>query len=113
MKPWQRDQLQRALDRRREALVEELRGDAARMAAPLQDLDASVAALLSDVGRADLSRDADELRDVEAARQRLADGSYGICVDCGAEIGFERLQAEPAAARCLDCQARHEKTYRR
>ena len=62
---------------------------------------------------ADLTRDVDELRDVEAARRRLDDGSYGICTDCGVAIDFERLHAEPEAARCIDCQRRHEKTYRR
>ena len=122
MKPWQRDQLTRALERRREALLEELMRDAARardeqfgeLAGPVTDIgDESVAALLADLDQAELSRDVAELREVEAARKRLADGAYGICADCGAEIGFERLQAEPAAARCVECQAHHEKTYRR
>jgi RNA polymerase-binding protein DksA len=122
MKPWQHDQLRRALEQRRALLLEELRRDAGRLdeerfaelAGPVHDLgDESIAALLSDVGNAELSRDLEELREVEAARRRLAEGAYGICVDCGAEIGFERLHAEPAAARCIECQARHEKTYRR
>ena len=122
MKPWQRDQLTRALEQRREALLDELRRDAARvrdeqfgeLAGPVTDIgDESVAALLADLDQAELSRDVAELREVEAARKRLADGAYGICADCGAEIGFERLQAEPAAARCVECQAHHEKTYRR
>jgi len=122
MKPWQRDQLTRALERRREALLEELMRDAARardeqfgeLAGPVTDIgDESVAALLADLDQAELSRDVAELREVEAARKRLADGAYGICADCGAEIAFERLHAEPAAARCFECQAHHEKTYRR
>jgi RNA polymerase-binding protein DksA len=122
MKPWQRDQLRRALDRRRETLLEELMRDAGRvrderygeLAGPVHDLaDESVAALLADLDQAELSRDVAELREIEAARKRLADGAYGICVDCGAEIGFERLHAEPAAARCVECQGHHEKTYRR
>ena len=116
VKPWQHDQLRRAL------LLEELRRDAGRLreerfgelAGPVHDLgDESIAALLADVGDAELSRDLEELREVEAARNRLAEGAYGICVDCGAEISFERMHAEPAAARCVECQARHEKTYRR
>ena len=122
MKPWQRDQLHRALERRREALIEELSRDAARardeqfgqLAGSAPDIgDVSVAALLADLDQAELSRDVTELRQVEAARKRFADGSYGICVDCGAQIGFARLLAEPAAARCYDCQQRHERTYRR
>ena len=122
MKPWQHDQLRRALEERRTLLLEELRRDAGRLseerfgelAGPVHDLgDESIAALLADVGNAELSRDVEELREVEAARRRLAEGAYGICVDCGAQIGFERLHAAPAAARCVECQARHEKTYHR
>jgi len=46
------------------------------------------------------------LRDVENAIERLAQGSYGICVDCGEEIPMARLQAAPCAMRCLECQQR-------
>ena len=115
-------QLCRALERRRETLIEELKRDAARardeeygeLAGTTHDFgDESVATLLADIDQAELSRDVMELRSIEAARARLADGSYGICADCGAEIAFERLQAEPAAPRCVDCQGLHEKTYRR
>lgn len=121
MKPWQRDQLRRALEARRAALFAELRRDAARARAlryaHLAGLatdrgDESVAGLRADFGEVEVSRDLAELGEIEAARRRLAEGAYGICVDCGAEIGFERLLAETAAARCVECQARHEKTYR-
>ena len=122
MKPWQQDDLRRVLDERRALLLEELARDAGRvreerfgeLAGSVHDLaDESIAALLSDVGNAELSRDVAELREVDAARRRLAEGVYGICVDCGSDIGLQRLHAEPAAARCIECQARHEKTYRR
>ena len=73
--------------------------------------DESVAALIADLDHADVGRDLDELRGLEAARGRLSDGSYGVCLDCGGEIGFERLRVNPSAARCIDCQTVHEKTY--
>jgi len=115
MKTGQLDQLRRALEQRREILIDELKRDAARLregrAADIGD--DHVADLLVDLDQADLSRDAGELRDIDAARRRLDDGSYGVCLDCGAAIVFERLFAEPAAARCVECQQRHEKTYRR
>ena len=122
MKPWQVDEMGRALERRRQALLEEIRRDAIRvrderfgeLAGPVHDLgDESVAALLADLDQAELSRDVAELRQVEAARRRLAEGAYGICSDCGAAIPYERLLYEPAAERCVECQAQHEKTYRR
>jgi DnaK suppressor protein len=110
MKPSQKDQLRRALELRRETLVQELEHDAARLR---EERVGEWTDVGPDVEQADLVRDADELRDIEAARRRLEDGSYGICIDCGAEIGFERLHVEPEAARCIECQRRHERTYRR
>ena len=51
-----------------------------------------------------------ELAEVHAALRRLADGTYGTCMDCGEPIAQERLQAIPFAARCANCQARHDRT---
>ena len=39
------------------------------------------------------------------ARAAIAAGTYGICVDCGAEIPAGRLQAIPDAERCVSCQS--------
>ena len=57
---------------------------------------------------AEARRDHDELVAVRAALQRLDEGSYGECADCGADIGLQRLQAFPAALRCINCQSRAE-----
>ena len=53
-------------------------------------------------------RESRELQDIEAALARITDGSYGICTDCGEEIGPARLKAYPAAERCLPCQEKNE-----
>lgn len=42
------------------------------------------------------------LREVKAALQRIADGTYGQCVRCRQPISRERLGAEPAAATCVE-----------
>ena len=108
------------IETRRNALLAEMREDAARVreqpyaeqtGATHDSGDESVATLIADLDHADVGRDLNELRDLEAARARLADGSYGTCADCGSEIGYERLKANPAAVRCIACQTRHEKTY--
>ena len=57
-------------------------------------------------------RESQELKDVEAALARIGDGSYGICTDCGNEVGPARLKANPAARRCLTCQERYERAQR-
>jgi RNA polymerase-binding transcription factor DksA len=55
---------------------------------------------------------ADEARNVEIALERLAEGTYGTCVDCGREIPAERLEAIPEAIRCIDDQNRYEAQLR-
>ena len=116
----QTQELHAALEQRRAVLLAELREDVERVRRDrFEDLagaapdpgDESVATLIADLDHADVGRDLTELRGLEAARTRLADGSYGICADCGGDIGYGRLRANPAALRCIDCQTVHEKTY--
>ncbi|HEY0202511.1 MAG TPA: TraR/DksA family transcriptional regulator [Burkholderiaceae bacterium] len=57
---------------------------------------------------AEATRDHDELVAVRAALARIADGSYGQCIECGKFIGLPRLLAQPAAARCIACQSKAE-----
>jgi RNA polymerase-binding protein DksA len=78
---------------------------------PPDDGDASTAAELVHINLAMTDREVQEIRDIEAARERMADGSYGICQDCGADIPFERLLAYPTARRCFSCQRLTERTY--
>jgi phage/conjugal plasmid C-4 type zinc finger TraR family protein len=50
----------------------------------------------------------EEERRIAEARRALAEGTYGICRDCGREIPADRLEAMPEAVRCLDCQRHFE-----
>jgi RNA polymerase-binding transcription factor DksA len=49
-----------------------------------------------------------ELRELDDALMRLRTPGYGRCVDCGAVIPFDRLQLQPQALRCTDCQTAQE-----
>jgi DnaK suppressor protein len=49
------------------------------------------------------------LDDIEAALQRIEEGIYGKCLECGVEIPFERLEANPAASYCIEHQELHDK----
>ncbi|HVL54860.1 MAG TPA: TraR/DksA C4-type zinc finger protein [Burkholderiaceae bacterium] len=60
---------------------------------------------------ADARRDVQEAREIEATFQRMTDGQYGICVDCGIDIPLERLHAQPTALRCITCQTRFEQQH--
>ena len=47
-------------------------------------------------------------RSIELALQRIDDGSYGACLECGEAIAEARLQAQPWAGLCIDCQSARE-----
>ncbi len=64
--------------------------------------------LLADTGLAVTGLLREQLTRMDMAEQKLADGSYGICEDCGEEIDEERLSVVPYAICCVKCQARRE-----
>lgn len=82
---------------RREQLLKELRTDSAERNEAVE--------------AADTDRDIAELKELDAAAERLDRGTYGTCADCGGEIDLERLFARPGVTRCIACQRRHEKTH--
>jgi RNA polymerase-binding transcription factor DksA len=75
------------------------------------DLRSVVAVLAKDVEErvTDERTLATELYEIDDALRRLAQGTYGICVECGRTIAPARLEARPQAARCMECQRRHER----
>jgi len=114
------DELRRKIDARHAALEDEIREDSRRVRQDnTSDLvggapdpgDASVADLIADIEGAEMERDSQELRELDGALARMADGTYGECADCGRDIGFARLMAQPAALRCVQCQERFERLH--
>lgn len=113
-------QIDKLLYERQRHLLAEIQAQAARngdqhyadMAGNVADTgDDSVADLLIDLDLATVDRDVNELREIDAAYARMREGTYGICDDCGNEIAFKRLAANPTATRCIACQAQREKVY--
>lgn len=54
------------------------------------------------------------LKKIEEAIQRIEDGEYGICEECGGDISPKRLEARPVTTLCIECkseQERKEKLY--
>ncbi|SDA14361.1 transcriptional regulator, TraR/DksA family [Nitrosospira sp. Nsp18] len=113
-------QLKAALQQRYLELREEIRAELehsgnqhyADLAGSVADPgDASVADMLVDLNANLVDRQVNEIREVEATLKRLAELNFGDCIECGGEIGFERLMAYPTAQRCVRCQELREKTY--
>jgi DnaK suppressor protein len=113
--------LARKLDEQYDSLLQEVR-DALEQSenqqyvelisrSPADSADQATGDALADLNLAIIDRHVHEIREIEATRVRIADGSYGACTDCGGDVDFERLLAFPTATRCLICQRQHEKTY--
>jgi RNA polymerase-binding transcription factor len=49
------------------------------------------------------------LKEIDAALERIKDGSYGTCERCGKEIAMRRLRAVPWARYCLICAEQGER----
>jgi DnaK suppressor protein len=48
-------------------------------------------------------REVVRLSQIRAALERLDQGRYGVCTECGGAIPFERLYVFPEAPECADC----------
>lgn len=95
------------LERLRRLLVEEHVAQQAR-AIELQDppdLEPDLAEVLLALCR-------EALGEIEEALALLDRGAYGVCSACAAPIPYERLEAVPAAQRCVSCQAGRDRVLR-
>ena len=111
---------ERQLAERQKALVTQIRehlalsGDAQLRAQANQYQatdDDAVADYFAEMELSTLSRELQELRDIQSARERIRDRGFGICFDCADPIDPARLSAYPTARRCLACQQIHERLY--
>jgi RNA polymerase-binding protein DksA len=108
-----------------------LKAERARVAAELEELKEDLATSLEDATDEDgvdshlgdtatetLDREVEQgleenaehlLASIDAALQRIEDGTYGICERCGKPIDAARLEALPYATKCIDCQRLEER----
>jgi DnaK suppressor protein len=118
----ERSQLQAQINDRRNELAREIKSGVARarddnfdaVAGEAPDAgDEALASLVADTENAETRRDLRELEELDAALKLIAEGNYGTCAECGDDIPFERLRAQPGATRCVRCQSVFEKTHSR
>ena len=50
---------------------------------------------------------------IEAALEKIEDGTFGECKLCGEDIGVKRLKARPVAELCIECKSEQEQIERR
>jgi DnaK suppressor protein len=68
----------------------------------------SVHDFVQDVELALMEMKSETLKKIDEALQRLEEGSYGTCAECGTEISEARLRALPFAVLCIGCQEKAE-----
>ena len=111
----QSQELHRLLLARRDDLQAQMAQNRANLA-PAEDTAGSVSQdengrltnQTREVDAALTSLDAEELARIQRALERMAEGSYGQCVECGQPIAFERLKIEPMTLHCVACKSRRE-----
>jgi DnaK suppressor protein len=107
-------QLRDLLEQRRSTLELALGALAGNHDLPVEEVETSPAdkatvRLLNDLALEAAGHNAALLSAVKHALAKFADGSYGLCEQCGNDIPYTRLQARPEATLCIACQTRAER----
>ncbi|MCG2708864.1 MAG: TraR/DksA C4-type zinc finger protein [Thermodesulfovibrionales bacterium] len=109
--------LRKLLIQKREQIVKEtkieiskyIKGETRQLVdTALDDGDWSVVDLSEDISLRQLSNHREVMVKIDAALEKLQEGTYGICEDCGGKINEERLKVLPFAIYCKDCQEKIE-----
>ncbi|MBA3071083.1 MAG: RNA polymerase-binding protein DksA [Nitrospirae bacterium] len=58
------------------------------------------------------SREQKLIKKIDDALDRIDNGTFGICDDCGMEINIKRLDARPVTTLCMECKTQQEEEER-
>lgn len=122
MKKRRYDELRAMLEERRRAIASEMHdkirdvraeGSRAPARGVRDEAESSEAESQGDIEFALLQMKAETRQKIDEALERLEDGTYGCCYECGEEIAERRLRALPFAVRCKDCEEIREAARQR
>ncbi len=118
MTPAQREELRRELIDRLTEIYRKVRTDLsaavvdrAMESDPTDEAEESVHEELRDLAARLGDRERMLAHAIEDALRRLRNQDFGVCIDCGREIPYERLRVVPWTLRCADDQERVERTH--
>ena len=113
------NELKKMLETRRRELMTDVQGrmrdvrDTDKDRDVLDQGESSEVDIQEDIEFALIQMKSETLNKIDAALQRLEDGTYGGCFECGEEISEARLRALPFAVRCKDCEEARETAEQR
>ena len=106
----QSDELKALLLKRHGELQLEMQSNRESLAPPSADEGGMVQRNVArEVDQALTNIDAGEIVRIDRALKAMADGTYGLCEECGCAIPYERLKVEPQTEHCVSCKGRLEK----
>jgi len=120
MKETMLERIKGKLLERRKQLLEEVENISSHSLSRTDDLSGDLSTMpihMADVGSDNYEKEfaldiiegeREELRQIDEALARLADGSFGACTVCGQQISWQRLAALPFARLCIECQRQEE-----
>jgi DnaK suppressor protein len=115
-------ELKRILEERRREILAQVQekirdvraeGSSGETQGVLDAAETSEADIQDDIEFALIQMKSETLHRIEEALQRLEDGNFGHCFECGDDISERRLRALPFAVRCKDCEEAREVAERR
>jgi len=106
--------IREAMLRRREALRKALTGDLSlleefRSKPSGDEVDMAFRPVQDEIASQLAETESRELRNISSALERMKEGKYGICEECGDRIPLVRLNALPWATHCIECQRELER----
>ena len=105
----QREELKTLLLARRDDLNAQMRQNEENLTPPTADEGAVLQRNVArEVDQALTNIDAADITRIDRALEKMTDGSYGFCGECGCAIPFERLKIEPQTQHCVACKSRWE-----
>ncbi|MBI5638963.1 MAG: TraR/DksA family transcriptional regulator [Nitrospirae bacterium] len=111
-------ELRKTLIKKREEIVKEAKTEIAKYISgenrqlvdtALDDGDWAVVDISEDMSLLRLSAHRKLMLDIDETLRKIAEGSYGICEECGEEISERRLCVLPTANLCITCQENKER----
>lgn len=102
-----------ALVQQRQRLLSVMQSTQAQMAAKEVDLpdvsDRASGGFEDELAMGLMAIEAAQIDDIEAAIERINQGTYGLCANCEKPIPKKRLEVLPFARRCLNCEGERER----
>jgi DnaK suppressor protein len=111
-------ELRKSLISKKETIVREAKEEIAKyisgenrqlVETALDEGDWAVVDISEDINLMRLAAHRKAMHDIDESLRKISEGSYGICEECGEEIGEKRLNVLPTATLCVNCQGDKER----